>query len=88
MSQHKKHVDFWKPLSRQLLASSKHCGCKVFYNKCMMMYFHFFWFFRLIDRMRSALWIGLNSLNFNYGWQWSGGSPFRYLNWALGRGNF
>ncbi|CAM5094179.1 unnamed protein product [Eretmochelys imbricata] len=38
----------------------------------------------LIDRMRSALWIGLNSLNFNYGWQWSGGSPFRYLNWALG----
>ncbi|XP_044863743.1 macrophage mannose receptor 1-like isoform X1 [Mauremys mutica] len=38
----------------------------------------------LIDRMRSALWIGLNSLNFNYGWQWSGGSPFRYLNWDLG----
>uniref|UniRef100_A0A8C0H605 C-type lectin domain-containing protein n=1 Tax=Chelonoidis abingdonii TaxID=106734 RepID=A0A8C0H605_CHEAB len=35
-------------------------------------------------KMRSALWIGLNSLNFNYGWQWSGGSPFRYLNWDLG----
>uniref|UniRef100_A0A452GX74 Macrophage mannose receptor 1 n=1 Tax=Gopherus agassizii TaxID=38772 RepID=A0A452GX74_9SAUR len=38
----------------------------------------------LIDRMRSALWIGFNSLNFNYGWQWSGGSHFRYLNWDLG----
>ncbi|XP_030405141.1 macrophage mannose receptor 1-like [Gopherus evgoodei] len=38
----------------------------------------------LIDRMRSALWIGFNSLNFNYGWQWSGSSHFRYLNWDLG----
>nr|XP_006119616.1 macrophage mannose receptor 1 [Pelodiscus sinensis] len=38
----------------------------------------------LIGKMRSALWIGLNSLNFNSGWQWSGGSPFRYLNWAPG----
>ncbi|KFO74794.1 Macrophage mannose receptor 1, partial [Cuculus canorus] len=27
-------------------------------------------------------WIGLNTLNFNSGWQWAGGSPFRYLNWA------
>lgn len=26
-----------------------------------------------------------DSLNFNSGWQWSGGSPFRYLNWLPGR---
>ncbi|XP_071416339.1 macrophage mannose receptor 1-like isoform X2 [Pithys albifrons albifrons] len=38
----------------------------------------------LIDSKRSSLWIGLNSLNLNSGWQWSGGIPFRYLNWAPG----
>uniref|UniRef100_A0A803W7V7 Mannose receptor C-type 1 n=1 Tax=Ficedula albicollis TaxID=59894 RepID=A0A803W7V7_FICAL len=38
----------------------------------------------LIDSKRSSLWIGLNSLNLNSGWQWSGGFPFRYLNWAPG----
>ncbi|XP_018764911.2 macrophage mannose receptor 1-like [Serinus canaria] len=31
-----------------------------------------------------AFWIGLNALDFNSGWQWAGGSPFRYLNWAPG----
>ncbi|KFW07197.1 Macrophage mannose receptor 1, partial [Eurypyga helias] len=36
----------------------------------------------LTKNFSSALWIGLNSLNFNSGWQWVGGSPFRYLNWA------
>ncbi|NXT95820.1 MRC1 protein, partial [Anhinga rufa] len=39
----------------------------------------------LIDSKTSSLWIGLNSLNLNSGWQWSGGIPFRYFNWALGR---
>ncbi|NWS56614.1 MRC1 protein, partial [Chunga burmeisteri] len=39
----------------------------------------------LIDSKRSSLWIGLNSLNLNSGWQWSGGIPFRYFNWAPGR---
>ncbi|KFP86887.1 Macrophage mannose receptor 1, partial [Apaloderma vittatum] len=38
----------------------------------------------LIDSKRSSLWIGLNSLNLNSGWQWNGGIPFRYLNWAPG----
>uniref|UniRef100_A0A8C5X0X2 MRC1 protein n=1 Tax=Malurus cyaneus samueli TaxID=2593467 RepID=A0A8C5X0X2_9PASS len=38
----------------------------------------------LIDSKRSSLWIGLNSLNLNSGWQWSGGFPFRYFNWAPG----
>lgn len=32
----------------------------------------------------SPLWIGLNSLNFHDGWQWSDGGPFRFLNWATG----
>ncbi|KAF1492827.1 Macrophage mannose receptor 1, partial [Eudyptula minor novaehollandiae] len=36
----------------------------------------------LIDTKRSSLWIGLNSLNLNSGWQWSSGIPFRYFNWA------
>ncbi|NXT81496.1 MRC1 protein, partial [Zapornia atra] len=38
----------------------------------------------LIDSKRSPLWIGLNSLNLNSGWQWSSGIPFRYFNWAQG----
>uniref|UniRef100_A0A8C5NNV4 MRC1 protein n=1 Tax=Junco hyemalis TaxID=40217 RepID=A0A8C5NNV4_JUNHY len=38
----------------------------------------------LIDSKRSSLWIGLNSLNLNSGWQWSGGFPFRYFSWAPG----
>uniref|UniRef100_A0A8C3EMJ1 Uncharacterized protein n=1 Tax=Corvus moneduloides TaxID=1196302 RepID=A0A8C3EMJ1_CORMO len=38
----------------------------------------------LISKIQSSLWIGLNSLNLNSGWQWSGGFPFRYFNWAPG----
>ncbi|KAI7814550.1 putative macrophage mannose receptor 1, partial [Triplophysa rosa] len=38
----------------------------------------------LTDHMGSVLWIGLNSLDFESGWQWSNGNPFRYLNWAPG----
>uniref|UniRef100_A0A8C5R2H0 Macrophage mannose receptor 1 n=1 Tax=Leptobrachium leishanense TaxID=445787 RepID=A0A8C5R2H0_9ANUR len=38
----------------------------------------------LTNKASTALWIGLNSLNFNAGWQWSGGSPFRFLNWNPG----
>ncbi|OXB84688.1 UNVERIFIED_CONTAM: hypothetical protein H355_001165 [Colinus virginianus] len=36
----------------------------------------------LTGRLSSALWFGLNSLNFDSGWQWVGGAPFRYLNWV------
>uniref|UniRef100_A0A8C3EI87 Uncharacterized protein n=1 Tax=Corvus moneduloides TaxID=1196302 RepID=A0A8C3EI87_CORMO len=32
----------------------------------------------------SALWIGLNRLDLTSGWEWTGGSPFQYLNWAPG----
>ncbi|KAM9163688.1 macrophage mannose receptor 1-like isoform 1-T1 [Pangshura tecta] len=38
----------------------------------------------ITKNMDSALWIGLNNLNFNSGWQWIGSSPLRYLNWAPG----
>ncbi|XP_064018402.1 macrophage mannose receptor 1-like [Pogoniulus pusillus] len=38
----------------------------------------------LTRKFKFPFWIGLNSLNFNSGWQWAGGSPFRYLNWAPG----
>ncbi|XP_045141549.1 macrophage mannose receptor 1 [Echinops telfairi] len=38
----------------------------------------------LTHALTSGLWIGLNSLSFNTGWQWSNRSPFRYLNWLPG----
>ncbi|KAM3929234.1 macrophage mannose receptor 1-like [Leptodactylus fuscus] len=34
--------------------------------------------------LTTPLWIGLNSLDFNAGWRWDGGDPFRYLNWLPG----
>lgn len=48
-------------------------------------------FFSCLDLTKKfsfAFWIGLNTLNFNSGWQWAGGSPFRYLNWAPGKNYF
>ncbi|XP_074840934.1 macrophage mannose receptor 1-like [Carettochelys insculpta] len=38
----------------------------------------------LTGKANSELWIGFNNLSPNGGWQWAGGSPFRFLNWAPG----
>uniref|UniRef100_H3APD1 Macrophage mannose receptor 1 n=1 Tax=Latimeria chalumnae TaxID=7897 RepID=H3APD1_LATCH len=38
----------------------------------------------LTNDIGTSLWIGLNSLDFGSGWQWTNGDPFRYLNWLPG----
>ncbi|XP_051871858.1 macrophage mannose receptor 1 isoform X2 [Pristis pectinata] len=38
----------------------------------------------LLQNLRTPLWIGLSTQDFESGWQWSDQSPFRYLNWAPG----
>ncbi|XP_042329971.1 macrophage mannose receptor 1-like [Sceloporus undulatus] len=42
------------------------------------------WLTGLTSSLTTELWFGLNGLDFNSGWQWSNGHPFRYLNWAPG----
>ncbi|NXK82521.1 MRC1 protein, partial [Amazona guildingii] len=46
--------------------------------------FFFFSNLMLTKNFSLSFCTGLNTLNFNSGWQWAGGSPFRYLNWAPG----
>ncbi|KAM3929232.1 macrophage mannose receptor 1-like [Leptodactylus fuscus] len=38
----------------------------------------------LTNTLTTPLWIGLNGLDFNGGWSWDSGDPFRYLNWLPG----